>query len=187
MTRKLRTTSPPRTPDQLTLPDHGLAAVSSVETESRQERWKSIIPRETYYLLPHQVTCYKKTEEGGIEVLDEGECSGKKPELEEPCSNENSCEAADWIVSGACLGQRWIFLNLPSTDSFMSPDKSSCEGVCGLTHSSMHAICADGTGQQVGRVKKRHRQMDLQQAFRWPRRRRTGAIRRRTRSRPPKR
>ena len=37
----------------------------------------------------------------------------------------------------------------------MSPDKSSCEGVCGLTHSSMHAICADGTGQQVGRVKKR--------------------------------
>ena len=31
----------------------------------------------------------------------------------------------------------------------MYPDKSSCEGVCGLTHSSMHAICADGTGQQV--------------------------------------
>ena len=88
-------------------------------------------------------------------MLEEGECSGKKPELEEPCSNENSCEAADWIVSGACLGQRWIFLNLPSTDSFMSPDKSSCEGVCGLTHSSMHAICADGTGQQVGRVKKK--------------------------------
>ena len=160
VTRKLRTTSPPRTPDQLTLPDHGLAAVSSVETGSRQERWKSIIPRETYPLFPHQVTCYKKTEEGGIEVLDEGECSGKKPELEEPCSNENSCEAADWIVSGACLGQRWIFLNLPSTDSFMSPDKSSCEGVCGLTHSSMHAICADGTGQQV--EKKGVRQMDLQ-------------------------
>ena len=113
MTRKLRTTSPPRTPDQLTLPDHGLAAVSSVGTGSRQGRWKSIILRETYYLLPHQVTCYKKTEEGGIEVLDEGECSGKKPELEEPCSNENSCEAADWIVSGACLGQRWIFSNLP--------------------------------------------------------------------------
>ena len=48
----------------------------------------------------HQVTCYKKTEEGGIEVLEEGECTGKKPELEEPCSNDNPCEAADWIVSG---------------------------------------------------------------------------------------
>ena len=88
--------------------------MSSVETGSRQERWKSIIPRETYPLFPHQVTCYKKTEEGGIEVLDEGECSGKKPELEEPCSNENSCEAADWIVSGACLGKQWIFSNLSS-------------------------------------------------------------------------
>ena len=46
------------------------------------------------------MTCYKKTEEGGIEVLEEGECTGKKPELEEPCSNDNPCEAADWIVSG---------------------------------------------------------------------------------------
>ena len=101
------------------------------------------------------MTCYKKTEEGGIEVLDEGECSGKKPELEEPCSNENSCEAADWIVSGACLDLFKLSLNT-STDTFISSDKSSCEGVCGLTHSSMHAICADGTGQQVGRVKERH-------------------------------
>ena len=125
--------------------------MSSVGTGSRPERWKSIIPRETCYLLPHQVTCYKKTEEGGIEVLDEGECSGKKPELEEPCSNENSCEAADWIVSGACLDLFKPPLTT-STDTFLSPDKSSCEGVCGLTHSSMHAICADGTGQQVGRV-----------------------------------
>ena len=74
-----------------------------------------------------EVTCYKKTEEGGIEVLEEGECSGTKPNIEEPCTNENSCEAADWILS----------------------DKSTCEGVCGLTHASMHAICADGTGQQV--------------------------------------
>ena len=89
------------------------------------------------------MTCYKKTEEGGIEELEEGECTGKKPELEEPCSNDNSCEAADWIVSGS--------KQMSSSSRFeqIFPDKSSCEGVCGLTHSSMHAICADGTGQQV--------------------------------------
>ena len=90
------------------------------------------------------MSCYKKTEEGGIEELEEGECTGKKPELEEPCSNDNSCEAADWIVSGS--------KQMSSSSRFeqIFPDKSSCEGVCGLTHSSMHAICADGTGQQVG-------------------------------------
>lgn len=47
-----------------------------------------------------EVTCYKKTEEGGIEELEESECSGSQPALEEECSNEMSCEAADWIVSG---------------------------------------------------------------------------------------
>ena len=26
---------------------------------------------------------------------------------------------------------------------------STCEGVCGLTHGSRHAICADGEGNQV--------------------------------------
>ena len=47
-----------------------------------------------------ELTCYKKIDEGTIEVLEEGECPSGKPAMEEPCSNDTPCEAADWIVSG---------------------------------------------------------------------------------------
>ena len=60
-----------------------------------------------------EVTCYKKTEEGIIEVLEDSECLGSKPALEESCSNEASCEPHDWIVS----------------------DISPCES-CGATHTA---------------------------------------------------
>ena len=72
-----------------------------------------------------QVTCYRiNAETGAVEVLDEADCPATRPPTEQPCSNETPCEPADWIVS----------------------DRTSCEGVCGLTHSSRHAVCTDASG-----------------------------------------
>lgn len=73
------------------------------------------------------VTCYKKTEEGDIEILEDSECMGNKPAIEEPCTNETPCEPADWIIS----------------------DFTECDGTCGLTHTSRHALCTDGEGNAL--------------------------------------
>ena len=74
-----------------------------------------------------EVTCYKKTEEGEVEVLEAGDCSAAKPATEEPCSNDEPCTPVDWIIT----------------------DVTTCEGTCGLTHRSMHAICTDAEGTAV--------------------------------------
>ena len=74
-----------------------------------------------------KVTCYKKTEEGISEVLEDTDCVGSKPATEEECSNPQTCEPHDWVVS----------------------DKTECES-CGATHTAKHALCTDQTGRQVG-------------------------------------
>lgn len=73
-----------------------------------------------------EVTCYKKGLET-VDILDDTECMGTKPAMEEPCENENPCEPVDWLMT----------------------DMTSCEGKCGLTHASQHAICADEKGNEV--------------------------------------
>ena len=72
------------------------------------------------------VTCYKRNDDGILEVLEDDECVGSKPPIEEPCSNERKCEPVDWIIS----------------------DFTKCEG-CGLTHTSRYAVCSDETGNVV--------------------------------------
>jgi hypothetical protein len=74
-----------------------------------------------------EVTCFKKNEDGEVEILEAAECSAARPAVEEPCSNAEPCTPVDWIIT----------------------DVTGCEGTCGLTHRSMHAICSDAEGTAV--------------------------------------
>ena len=75
-----------------------------------------------------EVTCYQKDEEEGtVEILEDSECPGSKPAMEDPCENEELCGSPDWLLS----------------------DMTTCEGKCGLTHASRHAICTDAEGTEV--------------------------------------
>ncbi|XP_074105077.1 proteoglycan-like sulfated glycoprotein papilin isoform X3 [Cotesia typhae] len=71
-----------------------------------------------------KVTCYKKNDDGKIEVLDDLACEGEVPEREKPCELR-PCAGLDWVVS------EW----------------SGCEDKCGLTQETRTAHCAtqDGT------------------------------------------
>jgi len=46
-----------------------------------------------------EVTCYKKNDDDGVDILEDSECLSSKPAIEEPCENENPCEPFDWILS----------------------------------------------------------------------------------------
>ncbi len=74
-----------------------------------------------------EVTCYKKNDDDGVDILEDSECLSSKPAIEEPCENENPCEPFDWILS----------------------DMTTCDSKCGLTHASRYAICADNEGNEV--------------------------------------
>ena len=74
-----------------------------------------------------RVSCYRRTEEGIIELLEDSDCPGSKPATEEDCSNEESCEPHDWVVS----------------------DKTDCSDRCGATMTAKHALCTDQTGLAV--------------------------------------
>lgn len=45
-----------------------------------------------------KVTCYKKNDEGKIEVLDDSACEGEVPEREKPCELR-PCAGLDWVIS----------------------------------------------------------------------------------------
>ncbi|XP_058806520.1 papilin [Phymastichus coffea] len=70
-----------------------------------------------------KVTCYKKNDEGKIEVLDDSACGSQVPEREKSCE-VRPCEGVDWVVSP------W----------------SGCTDKCGLTEETRTVQCATQNG-----------------------------------------
>ncbi|XP_031784533.1 papilin isoform X3 [Nasonia vitripennis] len=71
-----------------------------------------------------KVTCYRKNEEGKVQVLEDSACQGEVPEKEKACELR-PCEGVDWVVSP------W----------------SGCTDKCGLTQETRTVQCATQGGK----------------------------------------
>ncbi|XP_059480274.1 papilin isoform X2 [Neocloeon triangulifer] len=70
-----------------------------------------------------EVTCHKKSKDGKIEILSDGECHEERPESERTCIDQ-PCDGVDWMTS------EW----------------TECEAKCGLSMKTRNVVCASLTG-----------------------------------------